>query len=258
MKKFLGILAGLIVAVGVFSVCAPVYAAEEVDASVENGKKIFQNFLDTTAFIENDETWQDYLEGQYGKDSGIMRPAFRNAYLKKLVGTKQEDYDMLSAYEAFIYGESYLVYVSMADPAGIISHSTPESHAYTATLLWSGTNAEEVKDAYIELTRWQYAYIAKNGYPYNLVTGKSYAEESGMVSVETEKEASLSVDSEVQKELGLTDDELDEIAEELQGETDLEESSKGRWFGVVILAVILAAILVIIIKKKSTNTVNKQ
>lgn len=218
MKRIISFVLGMLIVLGMISVNMPVYATEMVDTSVEKGQEIYQNFLDVTAFIETDETWQDCLETQYGKESGFTRMVLGKAYREKLKDAKQEDFDALSPYEAFVYCESYLTFVNMGDPVGIINASTPESHVYTVTLIWNGNKVDEVKAALTDLIRWQYAYIAENGYPYNLMSGKSYAEESGMVLEDTGNQNEGTVDSDVQEELGLTDEEVKEIEDALTEE----------------------------------------
>ena len=82
---------------------------------------------------------------------------------------------------------------------------------------WKGNNADEVKAAFRDLVEWQFAYIRENGYPYNFITGKSYAEEMGLSTEEVKESPKESTN-----EAGLTDEEVEDILSELSDE-EIEE-----------------------------------
>lgn len=223
MKKILGAMACAVLAVVmVLSTGITAYATEDgsVDTSIERGQEIYQNFLDTTAFIESDSTWEKTLK-LYDND-GSQKESYDDFYLETVAEATEEKYDELSPYNAYIYIESYIKMAGSNGRAVFENYvqdikSGVEDYCDLRCAAWKGNNVDEVKAAFRDLVEWQFAYIRENGYPYNFITGKSYAEEMGLSTEEVKESPKESTN-----EAGLTDEEVEDILSELSDE-EIEE-----------------------------------
>lgn len=281
MKKILGAMACAVLAVVmVLSTGNIAYATEKgsVDTSIERGQEIYQNFLDTTAFIESDSTWTQVLQ-QYEKE-GVMKVFFRNNH-GELIDSTEIPYEELSPYKTFICIETYMQFAGVISTkvgvAKYIENTTNNVGRYMniyAALWDDGNNSDEVKAAFRDLVEWQFAYIRENGYPYNFITGKSYAEEMGLSTEEVKESPKESTN-----EAGLTDEEVEDILSELSDEeieelkeAFAEESGKdskketGADAGaqatgvavapliiVVLLVAVVAAVVIVVMNNKKKN-----
>jgi len=194
---------------------------------------------------------------------------FPDYYLNTVAGATEEKYDGLSPYDAFVYIETYIKMAGSKEGA-VFEHyvqtvkSGVEDYCKLRCAAWKGNNVDEVKAAFRDLVEWQFAYIREKGYPYNFITGKSYAEEMGLAteeatdsSKETTNEAGLT-DEEVEDILSeLSEEEIKEIKEEFAEESDKdfeteigasgEDSSDQTTIGVEVSPLIILVLLVVVV-----------
>jgi len=277
MKRIISFVLGMLIVLGMISVNMPVYATEMVDTSIEKGQEIYQNFLDTTAFMETDSTWENFMKS-YAND-GSEKKNMKVFYLETVADATDETYAELSSYETYIYIETYVRIAGMVGNRLFDTYIQNKKGGVPQYIddfcaIWSGNNIEEVKEAFASLLEWQFAYFRENNYPYNFITGKSYAEETGLLPVEEENQDSGTVDKEVQEELGLTDEEVKEIEDalteeeikEIKGATDKskEEADKveasaeegSKWWLVIPVVLILGLAFLVMkyVSKKKEST----
>ena len=87
--------------------------SEENNDSVENienlsADEVFQQFLDSVSFIENDETWNADGTGYLGILFSDNAVDMAEDFVKVVKNSTEEDYFNMSQYERFIYYESYV------------------------------------------------------------------------------------------------------------------------------------------------------
>jgi len=141
-----------------------------------------------------------------------------------------------------------------------------------ATGSWKGNNSEEVIAAYEEFLNWQVNYYRTYNFPYNFITGRSYAEEmSSTYTVEPSQEATGDITAEEMQEFvaELESEDIEEIKQELKNEgviedkepeetiavtaeekepgiwDDVFENLKKSWFTLGLLVVLVVAYLVV-------------
>lgn len=232
---------------------------------ITGADEVYQNFLDKTAILTTDKSWDYVLNTLHGT---LSRLAMKTLYLDNVKGATEEQWNNMSAYEIFVYTETYLRFANMVGSAtnpfdeylnngdtGLDKYLTD----YVGKNNYTGTNCDEVLQAIKDVAEWQGEFVRQYNYPYNFITGKSYAEERGIYNSESEEETT--------EDLGLTSEEESEIKEALSDDTKQEHSKsfsiwKGvadellkHWFSIIIAVVLVVAYLVVrhIRKKKAID-----
>ena len=222
--------------------------ASGIGENTEGAEEVYQNFLEKTAIIATDESWDYVLNTLYGM---LSRGAMKNVYLKSVKGATEEQWENMTAYEIFVYRETYLNFACMVgdvtnpfeeyflkgDDDGIDKYLDVQIVEKSFT----GTNADEVIDAIREVAEWQAAFIRQYNYPYNFITGKSYAEETSFDpgSESTIESPEESVDIE---DLGLTAEEKKEIEEAFAEDDPKDDSAQLLKYGLPILLLVVAGL----------------
>ena len=222
--------------------------ASGIGENTEGAEEVYQNFLEKTAIIATDESWDYVLNTLYGM---LSRGAMKNVYLKSVKGATEEQWENMTAYEIFVYRETYLNFAYMVgdvtnpfeeyflkgDDDGIDKYLDVQIVEKSFT----GTNADEVIDAIREVAEWQAAFIRQYNYPYNFITGKSYAEETSFDpgSESTIESPEESVDIE---DLGLTAEEKKEIEEAFAEDDPKDDSAQLLKYGLPILLLVVAGL----------------
>lgn len=280
MKKALKLVVGVIMAicVGVITGSA-VYAAEtseSVDISIERGCELYQSFLDITAIMKSDSSWDELMKSY--ENGGENKGFYDEAFVDSVADATISQYEELSAYDTFIYAVTYLKMAKSLDQQVFnyyieMGAEGVETQVNLYTNHWKGNDCEIIKVAYQRLVEWQFAYIRENGYPYNFVTNKSYAEETGLVtepSKEVSEESKEIADEGIITEekiehiqesadamKDVVSEETQEVAQDTKEEASAEEpaSEKSNVVLPVILVVILAgaAYTIFQVSKKKKN-----
>lgn len=266
MKKLFGYLLSVLTIVISLNTTDITAHASETSAT-KSADEVYQDFLDATAFMETDSSWNEILETQYGL---INRASLKKDYLCYVDGATEEAWASMSAYEVFVYCGTYLRFAGFANEHGAMEEkyvlntdTSLQNYENTFFALISqtgGNDKEKVVDALREIASWQMDYYRTNNSPYNFVTGKSYAEETGLElnnNTTATNEQNTDVTNEEIKELeeALGSEAVAEIREETTPDSQQEQGS----FSVIILVVALVIIASIIgvvfaIKgKKSSN-----
>lgn len=224
--------------------------------NVEGAEEVFTRFKDATAFIETDESWKSTLETY----DLLYRISQKDVYLSTVNGATEEEWNNMTPYEIFVYTESYLRFSNMvgsdAKPADTYINNGDkgiENFMKNNYGSLAGNGVDDVKEALHELVLWQVDYYRAYNFPYNFVTGKSYAEETALdLSGKTEEI--------VDEDLGITEEEEEEIIDAFKEEQKEQNSIwknvldmlLSRWFTLVLLAVAIVAWLIVRhIRKKS-------
>lgn len=249
-------------------------ASSGIGEDVEGAEEVFQNFLDATAIMETDPSWDGIINSVHGT---VGRNFREDMYLSSVKDATAEQWQSFSNYEIFVYTETYLRFANMvgaeSDPFGEYFAKGEKGiqrylNDYVVVRMYTGTNSEEILSALTDLVNWQAEFILKYNYPYNFITGRSYADETRVITsadpVPQESVSEESTESEPE-DLGLTKEEEDEIREALEEDGIVEEtpgiwSNVGQalldhWFSIMLAVILLIAYLVVryIRKKKSVD-----
>lgn len=187
-------------------------------------QKVYKDFLNAVAFIENDETWNDGFDAmlnQYGKDS-FNYGLYSQWYTDYVWGGSEDAYSKLSSFEQFLWTETYTRLANAMNSGWGYDYFFANEENFAANITdlvtetFKGTDAEAVKEAYLKLMAWQYDYITKYGEPFNFIRGRSYTEEMKVpyseTSTKTEKVDEEQEEKEPQKEKGIWDETMNSLA----------------------------------------------
>ncbi len=202
--------------------------SEENNDSVENienlsADEVFQQFLDSVSFIENDETWNADGTGYLGilfSDDAVNRA---EDFVKVVKNSTEEDYFNMSQYERFIYYESYVriqKYINLGNWERYFSSKEAFNQRITSPVVKimnatehnaTGSDSHKVSDAYLKLMDWQYNYVQEHKAAFDFITGKDYIESGGkkadLKQEQKEKEKKAKAEQkdlqEAQKEMGI-------------------------------------------------------
>lgn len=220
-------------------------------------EEVYQKFLNSVSFIENDSTWKNTLS-QFGEKS-VNRKSYSKWYANAVSGGSEEEYFSLTPYEQFLWTETYTKF------AGKLSENNYEYYFGTvdkfkqnfikiATLVYSGNNKDTVISAYEELALWQYDYIVKNGEPYNFINKRSYTSEIG-----TAPDKGMTSEELAEKDK----QEIDEAIEEAKGEekgsiwSDTLNILSNHLLEILLIVVLGIAVAVVVYIRKNKNLDNK-
>lgn len=224
--------------------------ASGIGENTEGAEEVYQNFLEKTAIIATDESWDYVLNTLYGK---LQRASWlmKDTYVESVKGATEEQWENMTAYEIFVYMHTYIDFACMVGGSGrdlkeYFSKDDDDGidkymKYRVGEKLFTGTNADEVLDAIREVAEWQAAFIRQYNYPYNFITGKSYAEETSFDpgSESTIENSEESVDIE---DLGLTAEEKKEIEEAFAEDDPKDDSAQLLKYGLPILLLVVAGL----------------
>lgn len=198
---------------------------KENNDSVENlsADKVFQQFLDSVSFIENDETWNAYGTGYLGILFSDNAVDMAEDFVKVVKNSTEEDYFNMSQYERFIYYESYVriqKYINLGNWERYFSTKEAFNQRITSPVVKimnatehnaTGSDSHKVSDAYLKLMDWQYNYVQEHKAAFDFITGKDYIESGGkkadLKQEQKEKEKKAKAEQkdlqEAQKEMGI-------------------------------------------------------
>lgn len=227
--------------------------------SDEGADEVYNAFLEATAFIAEDTAWQSNVLAEYS----LFESRYASWYASYVENGTEEEFLSMSLYDRFVWGETYLMF-AWAVNTGTFSEYFGSEEAFANRITDNLvnriqnardlTNGQQVIDAYLALTDWQYNYVKESGAPFNFVNNRSYLEEIGEMP-ETDKETKSD------------EEELSEAAEELLEDADdktKEETEKGIWddtmnalawniVTILIFVVLIIALLFVIQKRKRLN-----
>lgn len=159
-----------------------VTAVQESDAS-----KVYQDFLDKISFIENDESWEDFL---ISYTVPVNQDSLEEMYSRtvNLDGGKTEEerkkeFRDLSSFERFLWIETYCRIANQIKSGyGSDLNNKDEfwrivDYVSSLASVVEPNNYEQVIEAYNALMEWQFAYIQAHNYPFNFINNRSYLEE---------------------------------------------------------------------------------
>lgn len=230
-----------------------------IGENTDGASEVYQNFLTKTEILKNDSSWDNLLNTNYGI---INRTSMKAVYLANVNGATEEKWNDMSNYDIFVYTETYLRFANMvgseANPfneyfskgdTGIEKYMTD----YVAQRNFTGTNASEVIEAIRELAKWQVAFIQEHNYPYNFVTGKSYAEETKIETDSTQGTEEYVSKEDVKEAQEALKDDVKTQSKSLW-QTVFDKISK-HWFSIVLVVVFAVAYFVVhyIRKKKAVD-----
>lgn len=228
--------------------------------SDEGADKVYNDFLEATAFIANDTNWYNNVLLVY---ETVSLKTFSTHYANYVEGGTVEDFENMSAYDKFIWSETYLMFAWAVNTGTFSEYFGSEevfANRITDNLVnriqnaRDLTNGQQVIDAYLALADWQYNYVKESGVPFNFVNNRSYLEEIGEMP-------------ETSEETKTDEEELSEAAEELLEDADdktKEETEKGIWddtmnaiarniVTVLVFIALIVALVVVIQKRKRLN-----
>lgn len=221
----------------------------------------YEDFSTLFYSVQDDSTWSLPL---------AMANARRNTsgktYLESVANAKQSDWDNYSSVEIYLWYDTYLVFCDMMDrgrdyfDSKFNSGETYLNQFFTndiGTGSWTGTNGEELKEAYKNLVSYQVTYYNNYNFPYNFINDRSYVDEIGISQPQTEETKDL------------TDDEiidLEEVADEVLEEesNSVTKESANNWlyffdsvkkatFSIGLLVALAIAYLIVHHKIKKKN-----
>ena len=155
---------------------------QESDAST-----VYQDFLDKISFIENDESWEDFL---ISYTVPVNQDSLEEMYSRtvNLDGGKTEEerkkeFRDLSSFERFLWIETYCRIANQIKSGyGSDLNNKDEfwrivDYVSSLASVVEPNNYEQVIEAYNALMEWQFAYIQAHNYPFNFINNRSYLEE---------------------------------------------------------------------------------
>lgn len=176
-------------------------------------QEVYQELLDSIAFIATDESWANILEikGKFGLDEKTYNHIIPE-------GEHRTPYEELSDFDCLVYNYTYCTFA--ASKAGSVErwqqHTASReamSYYYQDFLNFKpteGNNREAVNAAFNKLWDWQYEYIKEHDEPYNFVENCSYTSMGfGVVGSGTKTPAD---------EIGLDESDKKEIEQEIKDE----------------------------------------
>lgn len=229
------------------------------DVTNEEAGAIYDTFMNAVAFIEKDDTWENFLNKYKVFDKSEW-------YEKYVRNGSPEDYKTLSLFDHFVWEETYLRFAHMMNTGDRDMYFGNEerfrSNFLDSTLdLMTGNDSEQVKEAYTTLALWQLNYIKENGVPFNFVLNRSYIDEVSVLPTEEttdeSKEVKEAYDELIEDANGHIEDETVEEAEEDGIWTDTIDLLAKKFVTIGILVVLAVITGIIIWKKKSLNIDDK-
>ena len=196
-------------------------------SKTQSADEVFQEFLDSVSFIENDEVWNDFGNGYLGffNDGAITRA---DDFVAVVENATEEDWFNMSQYDRFVYYESYVriqKYINLGNWEKYFSSKEAFHNEITSLVvdLMNGTEEGDstvVSDAYLKLMDWQYDYVQEHKAAFDFITGKDYIESGGSKAdlkqekkdKEAQKEAEKKEIEQAQKEAGIWDDTKEKMA----------------------------------------------
>lgn len=219
----------------------------------------YKTYISLLESKTDDSTWKNVFDC-----AEITRASAKKVYVDSVKGATEEEWNGLSKTDVIDYFTTYLNFVLVKDRSNDyydsqFKNGDTAKQAYfrdsVGTGSWKGNGSEEMLSAYMKVADYQLQYFEYYSFPYNFHNDKSYAEETGLSTME-ETEETISKDD-------FTDDELKEI-KQVAKEEGLKERSKGiwgevfeklkdNWLTLIILAVVGVGLLVIRKKIKNKN-----
>lgn len=200
-------------------------------SKTQSADEVFQEFLDSVSFIENDETWNTYGSGFLGKLYNDKARTMADDFVKVVKNATEEDWFKMSQYERFVYYESYVniqKYINLGNWEKYFSSREVFHNKITSPVvaLMNGTEEGDstvVSDAYLKLMDWQYDYVQEHKAAFDFITGKDYIENGGSKAdlkqeqkdKEAKKEAEKKEIEQAQKEAGIWDDTKEKVANDI-------------------------------------------
>lgn len=237
------------------------------DENIEGAYEVYSAFVKQCADVMGDDSWDGCLSNY----DLLTRSAYIKSYIKNIKDATEADWNKKSAFEVFVYSECYLRFADLVGSATYKNYiqngsAGVERLIKNATGLWTGNDADKVKESYRALVEWQVEFMRSYGYPYNFIEGSTYADETKLeIPVSGEKQ---SESEEMKKDSDFSEEELKEIKDivnEVKTEEKVEEEV-GLWEDVLrllkeniltigLLAGLFVAWLVVraIIKKRSID-----
>lgn len=230
------------------------------EVSNEEAEKVYQAFLDTVSYIQDEQDWQNNLLHGYDLFGESL---YGEWYAEYVEGGTVEDFLAMSLFDRFVWSETYLRFAQAVSTGNMSANfGSPENFQRSitrpVTLMMENVKGHEaVKEAYLTLAQWQYDYVQENGYPYNFISGRTYLEETGTHEAPADTETK-------------SDDELlAEAASELMAEVDETtreqvEEEKGIWddtleilsrnmITIVFIVILLIVLAVVVWKRRTMN-----
>ena len=224
---------------------------------------VYDNFLNTVSFIQEDSTWSNFLEGYHYPSNLTVMGKMYAACVNNEDKTTEEmiaEYEAMSDYDKFLWYSTYLemAYAIHEGHSDQVNSSDAVLSKYKAVFnSMEGkhrNNESEVVAAYEELLQWQADYIAENGSPFNFINNRSYLEEMGVTSVQTDNTDEEEITAEEQKEI---DEAIDEIEKEENEErgiwSDTLDILSSNLITILILVVLLCGLGFVVYTKKKNN-----
>lgn len=213
---------------------------QESDAST-----VYQDFLDKISFIENDESWEDFLDAYTipVNEEGLEEMYADTVEVDsgKTKESRKEEFRSMSGYERFLWIDTYcrvayqvktgyLDYIDTKDDFWNTVNFVPNLMSVVEP-----KNYQQALDAYNTLMEWQFAYIQAHDYPFNFINNRSYLEEvpaSNETESVTEKTEAKDRFSETNTENGKDEylsesdkKEMEEAKQELLKDAETEEGT---------------------------------
>ena len=235
----------------------------------DEAMQAYENFSSLFYSIQDDPTWEMHLSMAEAR-----RNISANTYLKSVTNAKQSDWDNYSAVDIYLWHDTYLVFCDMMNRGTEYFDSKFNSgearlnsffEDNIGTGAWTGTNGEELKEAYKNLVSYQVAYYEKYNYPYNFINDKSYADEVGIPQQENEKDLSEDEIKDINEAIDeLSPDEIKDFKEAVDEEKNVNESDSNMHNGfsalnIIVISIgllIVVAVIGLIVRSKSKKDNN--
>lgn len=218
----------------------------------DEAMQAYETFSSLFYSIQDDDTWSMTLAM-----ANSRRNISVHTYLKCVSNARQSDWDNYSAVDIYLWHDTYLVFCDMMNSGREYFDSKFNSgearfngflKSDIGTGAWTGTNGEELKEAYKNLVSYQVAYYEKYNYPYNFINDKSYADEVGIPQQENEKDLSEDEIKDINEAIDeLSPDEIKDINEAVDEEKNVNESDTNMHNGFSTLNIIVISIGLLIV-----------
>ncbi len=222
---------------------------------MEEAEELYQNFLSATAFIADDETWQNNVLVVYQLYAEAAINGYASWYENYVDGGTKEDFLAMSLYDRFVWVETYLTFAYYVNSGDFNKYFGNEDNFNTYATgnfinrIENISGYEPVEEAYLNLVQWQYDYVTENGVPFNFINHRPYLDEAGSLpesAAETESET-IADDAEMEeiREELMAELSEEEIAE-LSGDTETSEEADGSSSGGMGVVIVLLVVVVVV------------
>lgn len=236
-------------------------------ATNEGAEEVYKNFLEATAFLSDgdDEDWNWSVLQIYE----LSKTKYAEWYVDYVSGGTEEEFLSMSLYDRFVWAETYLEFAYGIDCGDFdFNYGNKENFQNHVTRILTdkidsinkakgNEDGNAVKEAYLALADWQYAYVKENGVPFNFINNRSYLEEVGEAPTQSETKDEEEEIAEALEELLEDVDEEDLEGLEEEKETgvwdDVMDSLSRNIITIIVILILLAALAFVIRKRKKMN-----